>query len=120
MSLSVSGRVLVKVDIAEHAEQCLAWEGAKCYWMDGWESVKTHTCDLSDGARLLFERLRRPQSHPRESPLGLTYCSIAVSVAPHAAIALRLTPDYLTNSPTRPSEPAYRNRTNTQPSTIHV
>lgn len=29
MSLSVLGRVLVKIDIAEHAEQCLTWEGCK-------------------------------------------------------------------------------------------
>jgi hypothetical protein len=34
MCLSVLGRVLVKIDIAEHAEQCLAWE--ECKSVIGW------------------------------------------------------------------------------------
>lgn len=41
MSLSVLGRVLVEINVAEHAEQCLTWE--RCKSVIGWMGKHENT-----------------------------------------------------------------------------
>jgi len=68
------------------------------------ELVKERTLDFADGRGLWFELLH-PQSRPQESHPGSGWaCSSGtVRLTIIRKIVLRLTPDYLTNWPTRPS-----------------